>query len=170
MAAAKDLYHTRPMAMVKLRSAASHDEARLVQGLLQAHGVPCVIHGESQHTGMGTEAGFAEILLLVPEEALADAREVLAAQPDPDAAPGAETPAGGALCPVHEQEATGTCARCGSYVCAGCGPLGVPPICEACADHLAAQPRRRAGRRLVALLLLAILLGVPALLAALLAL
>ena len=73
----------------------------------------------------------------------------------------------GAVCPVHEQEATRICSRCGSYLCARCGLLGVPPVCEACNDRLSQQPRSRNKTKVVAALLLLFLLGVPLIFAAL---
>lgn len=37
-----------------------------------------------------------------------------------------------AVCPVHEQKAVATCDRCGTFLCAKCGSLGSPPLCEDC--------------------------------------
>lgn len=34
-----------------------------------------------------------------------------------------------ALCPVHQLESTGTCSRCGLFLCAECGPVS---ICASC--------------------------------------
>lgn len=36
-----------------------------------------------------------------------------------------------ALCPVHQLESTGTCSRCGLFVCAECGPVSVCGKCLA---------------------------------------
>jgi hypothetical protein len=38
----------------------------------------------------------------------------------------------GSVCPVHEKPAVATCDRCGTFLCAGCGSLGQPPLCEDC--------------------------------------
>ena len=155
------------MNLVKLISAGSHPEAELIKGLLATQGIPCVINGESRATDMGTEAGFAEIVLLVPEEAAAQARLLLAAQvvPEPALAPG-EVPSG-AICPVHEAPAIRTCSRCGSYLCTRCGSSTVPPLCEACQDRLSEKPRSRTRTKVVAWALLAVFFGVPLIIAAL---
>lgn len=147
------------MALVHLMSAGSHVEAQLVQGLLATEGIHAVVQGESRHTDMGTEAGFAEIQVLVPEEQLDVARVLLSAKAVPDGPAAVGRVPEGAVCPVHEGVARATCGRCGSFLCDGCGPLGEPPVCEACLARSA--PRSRAGTKLVALLLLAFLLGLP---------
>ncbi len=154
------------MALVKLMSAGSHPEAELLKGLLATEGIPCVVHGESSRTDMGTEAGFAQISLLVNEEQLDRARQLLEATAVPDEPAKSGKAPEGAVCPVHEQPATRICSRCGSYLCAGCGQLGVPPVCEACDDRLAQAPRRRSKTKVVAALLLLFLLGVPLIAAA----
>jgi hypothetical protein len=49
-----------------------------------------------------------------------------------------------AVCPVHEQKAVATCDRCGTFLCAKCGSLGSPPLCEDCvvrADVPRGRPR-----------------------------
>ena len=149
------------MALVRLMSAGSHVEAQLVKGLLETEGIPCVVNGESRSTDMGTEAGFAEIFVLINEEHLEQGRLLLEAKEvtHPPERPG-EMPEG-AVCPVHELQATAVCSRCGSYLCAGCGPLGVPAICEACNALLAQTPRPRTKTKLVAWLMLLFVLGVP---------
>lgn len=147
------------MALVKLMLAGSHVEAQLVKGLLETEGIPAVINGESRSTDMGTEAGFAEIQVLVNEEQLEQARLLLAATPEraPNLKPG--TVPDGAVCAVHEQQATAICARCGNYLCSSCGPLGVPPLCDACTAR--AAPPTRTKTKVVAWLMLLFLLGVP---------
>jgi hypothetical protein len=149
------------MALVTLTLAGSHPEALLLKGLLEAEGIPVAIKGESRGTDMGTEAGFAEIQLLVPEEALERARQLLDAKivkDEPEKRGGIPE---GAVCPVHELQALHVCSRCGSYLCERCGPIGVPPLCESCNDRLAQQPRKRTATKTIALLLLLFLLGVP---------
>lgn len=147
------------MALVKLMAAGSHVEAQLVKGLLETEGIPAVIQGESRSTDMGTEAGFSEIAILVNEPQLADARTLLSARaaPEPVAPPGSLPD--GAVCAVHEQQAMAICSRCGNYLCTSCGPLGEPPLCDACVAR--AEPPTRTKTRLVAWLLLLFLLGVP---------
>lgn len=150
------------MPLVFLMSAGSHAEAQLVQGLLATEGIHAVVQGESRHTDMGTEAGFAEIQVLVQAEQLAAAQTLLSATAEPETA---ADPAGrapipdGAVCAVHEQPALATCARCGSFVCGACGPLGEPPVCAECLER--AAPRSRVGTKAVALVLLAVFFGLP---------
>lgn len=148
------------MKLVHLMSAGSHVEAQLVQGLLATEGIGAVVQGESRSTDMGTEAGFAEIQVLVPAEQLEAAQLLLSARPVSDVpASGLDVP-DGAVCAVHERAARATCARCGAFLCEACGPLGVPPVCESCAARTDGPPAR-SGRKVVALLLLAFLLGLP---------
>jgi hypothetical protein len=47
-----------------------------------------------------------------------------------------------------------------AFLCDGCGPLAVPPVCASCAVR-ADVPPAHAGRKMVALLLLGFLLGLP---------
>jgi hypothetical protein len=149
------------MALVRLMSAGSHVEAQLVKGLLETEGIPCVVNGESRSTDMGTEAGFAEIIVLVNEEQLEQGRLLLEAKvvAETPEKPG-EIPEG-AVCPVHELQATKVCSRCGSFLCAGCGQLGVPPICEACNAVLSDAPRPRTKTKAIAWVVLVFLLGIP---------
>ncbi len=149
------------MALAKLMSAGSHIEAQLVKGLLETEGIPCVVNGESRSTDMGTEAGFAEILLLVPEELLQQSKLLLEAKvvTEGPGRPGAIPD--GAVCPVHELKATSLCTRCGSFLCAGCGPATVPPLCEACSVKLSDQPRPLSKTKAIAWMMLLVLLGVP---------
>ena len=147
------------MALVHLMSAGNHVEAQLVQGLLATEGIHAVVHGESRHTDMGTEAGFAEIQVLVQAEQLEAARLVLSAKAVPDGPTRVGSVPDGAVCAVHERAAVTTCTRCGSFLCDGCGATGEPPVCEACLAR--AAPRSRMGTKVVALVLLAFLLGLP---------
>lgn len=149
------------MALVRLMSAGSHPEAQLVKGLLETEGIPCVINSESRNTEMGIEAGFAEIFLLVNEEHLEHSRLLMEARPVTETVESPGVPSEGAVCPVHEQEATGICTRCGTHLCAACGKVGEPPVCEACDARLSQAPRRRTKTRVIALVMLAVLLGVP---------
>lgn len=53
-------------------------EARIVQGLLESHGIGSAIRGESTRLTHGfTMNGLAEVKILVREEDLARAREVI---------------------------------------------------------------------------------------------
>lgn len=156
------------MALVRLMSAGSHPEAQLVKGLLETEGIACVINAESGFTEMGTEAGFAEIFILVNAEQLEQAQQLVAAQAVTEAPEKPGVPAEGAVCPVHELQATGVCSRCGSHLCSACGRAGVPPVCEACDARLAEQPRSRTKVKAVAFVMLGIFLGVPVVIAVLL--
>ncbi len=148
------------MALVKLMLAGSHIEAQLVKGLLETEGIPTVVNGESRFTEMGTEAGFAEIIILVNEEQLSQAQLVLDARVVEETAERAGQIPEGAVCPVHEQAATAICSRCGSYLCAACGQLGVPPLCEACSERME-KPAPRTKTKAVAWLLLLLMFGIP---------
>ena len=147
------------MALVKLMLAGSHVEAQLVKGLLETEGIPAVINGESRSTDMGTEAGFAEIQILVNEEQLEQSRVLLAATPEVEPPIKAGGVPEGAVCAVHEQQAHATCSRCGNYLCPSCGPLGVPALCDACLAR--AAPPSRTKTKVVAWLMLLFLFGVP---------
>ena len=66
----------------------------------------------------------------------------------------------------HGTERAGTSAlnaekRRGRYLCAGCGPLGVPATCEACSARLAETPRPRTKTKMIAWMMLLFLLGIP---------
>jgi len=39
------------------------------------------------------------------------------------------------VCAVHEEPAVATCERCGAFLCAQCGSLGTPPLCEDCVER-----------------------------------
>ena len=147
------------MALVRLMSAGSHIEAQLVKGLLETEGIPCVVNGESRSTEMGTEAGFAEIFILVNEEQLEQGRLLLEAKALTETVEKPGVLPEGAVCAVHELQATSVCSRCGSYLCAGCGPVGVPATCEACGAREAPRPRTKT--KLIAWMMLLFLLGVP---------
>jgi hypothetical protein len=149
------------MALVKLVSAGGYAEGQLIKGLLSTEGIECVVQGESRNTDMGTEAGFGEIAILVNEEDLEEAKQVLDARPVAEAPESGSTIGNGAVCPVHEQPATAVCSRCGTHLCAACGPVGDPPICESCDERLAQQPRTRNKTKVVALVMLAIFFGLP---------
>jgi Putative prokaryotic signal transducing protein len=158
------------MALVTLTAAGGYAEAELLKGLLETEGIQCVVQGESRSTDMGTEAGFGEIRILVNEDQLEDAKEVLAARPVSEESPVPGAIAEGAVCPVHEAQAIGICSRCGSHLCEKCGPLGDPPLCESCDERLSQQPRERKATKRVALLMLAFMFGIPSLLAVLISL
>lgn len=42
-------------------------------------------------------------------------------------------------CAVHSNVATGTCARCGTFICVACPPAG---YCQPCAQHFSPEAHR----------------------------
>ncbi len=117
-------------------------EAASVRSLLESEGIPHVVQGEHHSNLIGGTMLPAYIFprVLVHEDELEKARALLSAVP---ALAGPEAdPLEGAMCPVHEQWARGTCARCGTFLCASCQTLGDPPVCEACVEAEKSPPRR----------------------------
>lgn len=135
-----------------LTTCANPADASVLRSLLEANEILCVVQGE-QHSGLlGPMMGGAiiEIRVLVATKDLEKARALLAAEVVPPEAgvTGAEAPTEEAVCPVHGERSTATCARCGTFLCAQCERQGTPPLCEDCADrngtgHEAQRLRRR---------------------------
>jgi hypothetical protein len=152
------------MRFVQLTTAGSHVEAELLRGLLVAQEIPCIINAEGQRTSMGTEAGYSDILVLVPEEQLERARALLDASLVPDEPEAAASLESGAGCATHEQPAIAVCSRCGGFICAGCGPVGDPPVCPDCVDRSDDGTARRRRRMLLAAwVMLMVFVGIPVL-------
>jgi Putative prokaryotic signal transducing protein len=152
---------------VRLTAAANYPESQLLRALLESNDIPCVIQAESQSTTLGTEAGFQDIVVLVPEAHLERAQALLAANIVKEAPVADGVIPEGAVCPVHELPAQAICSHCGTYMCQRCEPSASPAMCESCLERDGdggAQQRRR-NRKVVALVLLAIFLGIPPLLA-----
>jgi hypothetical protein len=110
-------------------------EAESIRGLLEAHDIGYVVHGDTR-TAMGAYAvdlAGQHPVIFVAKRDLETATALLEATPQLDST---ETDPQAALegnvCPVHERPAVAICTRCGTFLCAGCGSLGQPPLCEDC--------------------------------------
>ena len=76
------------MSLVPLLTCASVEEAATYKGVLDAHGVPCVIQGEHHRSLLGMLGPYVEVRLLVPEGEQATALRLL--RPAPAVVPAAE--------------------------------------------------------------------------------
>jgi len=81
-----------PGNLVFLASAGSTNEAAILRGYLEHHGIYCFVQGEQHRSMMGMVGAFIELRLMVPEDSIDDAKELLeqfhAAQEESE--PGAE--------------------------------------------------------------------------------
>ena len=73
------------MSLVPLLSCASVEEAATLKGVLDAHGVPCVIQGEHHRSLLGMLGPYVEVRLLVPAGQEEAARRLI--RPTPTAVP-----------------------------------------------------------------------------------
>src|SRR6185369_4102426 len=73
------------MSLVPLLTCASPEEAATYKGVLDAHGVPCVIQGEHHRALLGMLGPYVEVRLLVPEGREAAALRLL--RPAPSVVP-----------------------------------------------------------------------------------
>ena len=73
------------MSLVPLLTCASVEEAATYKGVLDAHGVPCVIQGEHHRSLLGMLGPYVEVRLLVPEGHEAAALRLL--RPAPSVVP-----------------------------------------------------------------------------------
>lgn len=121
--------------LVLLTECADALEAAQLKGLLDAHGVSCVVQGETHAALLAGALGghFIEPRVLVSPNDLERARELLEAVPQ-EGGPAGEA-LGDGVCPVHEGPAVATCARCGTFLCTQCTTVGEPPVCEDCVQH-----------------------------------
>ena len=134
--------------LVLLQRCADNAEASALRALLQSNGIPCVIRGEQHRSMLGMLGAYIDVDVLVPEPQLSAAKEFLAAEPKPDDLDVEPLDLPGATCPVHRGAATGTCERCGAFLCARCeGPPGAG-VCSACDERetVAENPRVRRRR------------------------
>ena len=69
------------MSLVPLLTCASVEEAATYKGVLDAHGVPCVIQGEHHRSLLGMLGPYVEVRLLVPEGEQATALRLLRPAP-----------------------------------------------------------------------------------------
>jgi hypothetical protein len=74
--------------LVPVLSCASTEEAATLRGVLDAHGVPCVIQGEHHRSLLGMLGPYVEVRLLVPAAHEEVARRLL--RPAPSAVPDEE--------------------------------------------------------------------------------
>jgi hypothetical protein len=84
----------RRSSLVPLLTCASVEEAATYKGVLDSHGVPCVIQGEHHRSLLGMLGPYVEVRLLVPEAAQTTALGLLrpapSLVPEPDEQPGPE--------------------------------------------------------------------------------
>jgi hypothetical protein len=73
------------MSLVPLLTCASPEEAATYKGVLDAHGVPCVIQGEHHRALLGMLGPYVEVRLLVPQGHEATALRLL--RPAPSVVP-----------------------------------------------------------------------------------
>ncbi|QSQ27485.1 DUF2007 domain-containing protein [Pyxidicoccus parkwayensis] len=154
--------------LVVLKGCGDSAEAAMVRALLESHGIECVVQGENHRAMLGAVmGGYIEVNVLVASEDLERAQALLEASAEaPEnarpASPGA-TDSEEAVCPVHGQRSTATCARCGTFLCEECDVQGAQgsSLCEDCAERKVAggESRRDSRRRLAAWAVLLFLFG-----------
>ncbi|MDP2271342.1 MAG: B-box zinc finger protein [Archangium sp.] len=108
-------------------------EAELIRSRLEGAGFHPAITGAALHNSLMPMLMEVESEVAVPESEHEDAVEFLSESRlklEGTAASGEIVE--GSVCPVHEQPAVAACDRCGTFLCARCGSLGVPPLCEDC--------------------------------------
>jgi hypothetical protein len=76
------------MSLVPVVTCGSVEEAATYKGVLDAHGVPCVIQGEHHRALLGMLGPYVEVRLLVPQGQEAAALRLL--RPAPSVAPAPE--------------------------------------------------------------------------------
>ncbi len=120
--------------LVLLMECSNGLEVASVKSLLEGEGIAHVVQGEFHASLLGGTTMTTAITprVLVHGVDLERAMALL------EAPVGRGGPTGEVLqdcvCPVHEQPARATCDRCGTFLCAACGTLGNPPLCEACVE------------------------------------
>ncbi|MHA7632891.1 putative signal transducing protein [Corallococcus sp. M7] len=152
-----------------LTTCGDESEAALVRALLQADNIPCIVQGEQHRSMLGVAGAYIELRVLVPARELDHARELLksVARGEPpvgfDSEP--DTDSEEAHCALHAQRATGTCQRCGTFLCASCDGASAG-LCEDCAERngSGAELQRGRKRKVVAWMILLFLFGPPFLL------
>ncbi len=118
-------------------------EAELVRARLEGAGFNPSLLGAAQHSSLMPMLLELQSDVAVPENQLEAAQEFLLESRlklDGTAATGELEE--GSVCAVHEQPAVAACERCGCFLCAQCGSLGMPPLCEDCVFR-AEKPRQR---------------------------
>ena len=120
-------------------------EAELIRARLEGAGFHPTMTGAAQHSSLMPMLMEVESEVAVPESEQESAEVFL--QDSRLKLEGTEASGEiveGSVCPVHEQPAVAVCDRCGTFLCAKCGSLGNPPLCEECVmrpDKPRARPR-----------------------------
>ena len=122
-------------------------EAELIRSRLEGAGFHPSLTGAAQHSSLMPMLQELESEVAVPESEHERAQEFLSEsrlQLDGTEASGEIVE--GSLCPVHAAPAVAACNRCGTFLCAKCGSLGSPPLCEDCVvRHQVPRGRPRGG-------------------------
>jgi|GEM_PF-4930294 hypothetical protein len=111
--------------LVLLTECSSGLEVAHVKSLLTGEGIDFVVQGE-HHANLLGGATMPTVItprVLVHGVDLERAMAALEAPPQ----------LGVRVCPVHEELSTGTCAACGTDLCAKCVVTANPVLCESCA-------------------------------------
>src|SRR5690349_1144058 len=113
--------------LTELTTCADSGEAGALRSRLEAEGIPCFIQGEQHHAMLGSiYGGVIEVRVMVPEAALARAKELMAewGAAEPASAGGEgdlpKAKEGEAKCAEHGSPSIGVCVRCGAFVCEAC--------------------------------------------------
>jgi len=107
-------------------------EVEQVASMLRGAGFDAVVMG-AQAQSVALFSGMVVSQVQVPDEEFDDALAFLEKSKIELDAPEADASlVEGNVCPVHEKQAIAVCDRCGTFLCADCGALGKPPICEQC--------------------------------------
>jgi hypothetical protein len=138
------------------------NEAELVRTQLEAQGLHPFVQGGNHGSLVPTQALIELRVLVPPAEFDRALRWLDGSKIVLDRATGSGESLEGCVCAVHEAAAVATCSRCGAFLCAQCGTLGDPPICEQCVRRPAEPSARgqwakhvvRAGLVVVAVLIL----------------
>ena len=118
-------------------------EAELIRARLEGAGFHPAITGAAQHSSLMPMLMEVESEVAVPEAEQEDAEEFLTeSRLMLEGTEASGEIVEGSVCPVHEQAAVALCDRCGTFLCAKCGSLGKPPLCEDCVMRLD-KPRER---------------------------
>ena len=108
-------------------------EAELIRARLEGAGFHPAITGAAQHSSLMPMLMEVESEVAVPESEQEDAEEFLTeSRLKLEGTEASGEIIEGSVCPVHEQPAVALCDRCGTFLCAQCGSLGKPPLCEDC--------------------------------------
>lgn len=120
-------------------------EAELIRSRLEGAGFHPALTGAAQHSSLMPMLMEVESEVAVPEGEYADAEEYLTeSRLKLEGTEASGQIVEGSVCPVHEKPAVAVCDRCGTFLCAQCGSLGSPPLCEECVmRHDAPRERPR---------------------------